>query len=290
MARHVADLYGRVRHLVPELAKFGIVGGIGTVVDLGGAAVLHSKYHMGPLTAKGISISAAAVITYLGSRFWTFRHRENQPLLREGMLFLAFNVVGLLLAEAVIACTTYVLGYKDPIAYNVASLVGTGLGTIFRFFAYRKWVFLAPATQEPAAVPEPAARAPWEPMDWTPPPAPAHAVWPVRPPRSVRLQNSVIPNGAVATPMATAPAPAWPPAPAWQPVPASQTAPAFQPAPTFHAAAWFQAAPAFQPAPGFHQAAPSFQAAPAWEPAASTRPAARPDPAGPRSPGRHRKR
>jgi len=277
MARPVADLYDRVRHLAPELAKFGIVGGIGTVVDLGGAAVLHSKYHMGPLTAKGVSISIAAVITYLGSRFWTFRHRENQPLLREGMLFLALNMIGLLLAEAVIACTTYVLGYKDPIAYNVASLVGTGLGTIFRFFAYRKWVFLAPATQEPTAVPEPAGQAPWEPTDWAPTPAPAHAVWPVRPPRSVRPQNSVIPNGAVATPLATATTPAWPPAPAWQPAPARQAAPSFQPAPTFHAA------------PSVHSAAPSSQAAPTWQPAAPTRPAARPDSAGPRSPGRHRK-
>ncbi len=153
MARLVAGLYARVRHLIPELAKFGVVGGIGAVIDLGGAAALHGSYHVEALTAKAISIGVATVVTYLGSRFWTFRHRENQPLLREGVLFLALNVVGLIIAEAVIACTTYVLGYKDPIAYNVASLVGTGLGTIFRYFAYRRWVFLAPAAQPAVASP-----------------------------------------------------------------------------------------------------------------------------------------
>jgi putative flippase GtrA len=152
MVRLIASLYARIRHLVPELAKFGVVGGIGAVIDLGGAAVLHSAYHQGPLKAKAISIAAATVVTYVGNRYWTFRHRENQPLLREGTLFVALNVVGLIIAEIVIACTTYVLGFKDPIAYNMASLVGTGLGTIFRYFAYRKWVFLAPAAQPaPAA-------------------------------------------------------------------------------------------------------------------------------------------
>jgi len=30
----------------------------------------------------------------------------------------------------------------SALAYNVASVVGTGLGTIFRYFSYKKWVFL----------------------------------------------------------------------------------------------------------------------------------------------------
>src|SRR5215470_19817494 len=170
MARPVAGLFARVRHLVPELAKFGIVGGIGTLIDLGGAALLHNAHHVGPLAAKAISFTAATIFTYLGSRFWTFRHRENQPVLREAVLFITINFVGLLIAEAVIAFTIYGLDLKDPIAYNAASMLGTGLGTIFRFYAYRKWVFLAPATLEPAGVPAFAAHAPWEPMDWEPEP------------------------------------------------------------------------------------------------------------------------
>lgn len=238
MARLVADLYDRVRHLIPELAKFGIVGGIGTVVDLGGAAVLHSSYHMEPLTAKAISISAATVVTYLGSRFWTFRHRENQPLMREGMLFFGLNIVGLLIAEMVLAATTYTFGLKDPIAYNIASLVGTGLGTIFRYFAYRKWVFLAPAAA-PAQVPAHAVAqefpgyAPWEAELWEPAPAPAPAAayspWQPAAPRPVRMQNSVFPNGTVAPPLVTASASGWPAQPpsrsAPRPAPAGSRAP-----------------------------------------------------------------
>ncbi len=56
--------------------------------------------------------------------------------------------------EAVIAFTTYGLGDKSALAYNAARVVGTGLGTIFRYFSYKKWVFLAGAAGAAAAAGE----------------------------------------------------------------------------------------------------------------------------------------
>jgi putative flippase GtrA len=139
----LVSLRKRCMDLIPELAKFGVVGLIGSVIDLGGAAYLHGAEGIGPMVSKAISLIAATVVTYLGSRFWTFRHRVNQALLREGMLFVGLNVVGLVIAEAVIAFVSYGLDMKHVLAYNAASLLGTGLGTIFRYFSYKKWVFLA---------------------------------------------------------------------------------------------------------------------------------------------------
>ena len=146
MAFTAPGLYSRVRTMLPEMLKFLVVGGLGTIIDLGGAAVLHSKYHVEPLAAKAISVTLATLFTYLGSRFWTFKERENQSVRREAVLFFVLNVVGLLIAEAVIGLVTYVMGLRGSLEYNAASFIGTGLGTIFRFYAYRKWVFLAPAT------------------------------------------------------------------------------------------------------------------------------------------------
>lgn len=144
MAFPAHGLYSRVRTMLPEIFKFLVVGGLGTVIDLGGAAVLHGTYHFEPLAAKAVSVTLATVFTYLGSRFWTFKERENQSVRREAVLFFVLNVVGLLIAEAVIGLVTYVMGLRGPLEYNAASFIGTGLGTIFRFWAYRKWVFLAP--------------------------------------------------------------------------------------------------------------------------------------------------
>jgi putative flippase GtrA len=142
---YMPSLRKRLAGLIPELAKFGVVGLIGSVIDLGGADYLHVHLGVGPMVSKGLSITAATVATYLGSRFWTFRHRVNQALLREGILFAMLNVVGLAIAEVVIAATTYGLDLKSELAYNGASVAGTGLGTIFRYFSYKKWVFLAGA-------------------------------------------------------------------------------------------------------------------------------------------------
>jgi putative flippase GtrA len=151
MALPAAGLYSRYRHLVPELLKFCVVGGLGAVIDLGGAAVLHGKFHVEGLEAKAISTIIATVVTYLGSRFWTFKHRENQALGREVAIFVVLNVVGLLIAEAVIAIVTYGLGLHSQLEYNAASVLGTGLATIFRYFAYRQWVFTAPAEESALA-------------------------------------------------------------------------------------------------------------------------------------------
>jgi putative flippase GtrA len=168
MASSAHGLYTRVRQLMPELLKFGVVGGIGSVIDLGGAAVLHSKYHVSALEAKALSTAAATVVTYLGSRFWTFKHRENQDLHREAVLFIVLNLIGLLIAEVVVGFVTYGLGRHGQLDFNAASVVGTGLATIFRYFAYKRWVFLAPAQQPSAALtPFPSTPAfpdypPWE--------------------------------------------------------------------------------------------------------------------------------
>ena len=164
----IADLRQRFTELIPELAKFGVVGATGAIIDLGGAGYLHDVVGIGALSSKALSITLATIVTYLGSRFWTFRHRVNQALLREGTLFAVLNAVGLVIAEVVIAVTTYGLGYKSALAYNAASVLGTGLGTIFRYFSYKKWVFLAPvpapalaASPVPAVVP-PSYGPPWE--------------------------------------------------------------------------------------------------------------------------------
>ena len=35
----------------------------------------------------------------------------------------------------------YGLGYKDGLSYNIATVIGIGLATLFRLFAYRTFVF-----------------------------------------------------------------------------------------------------------------------------------------------------
>ena len=136
-------LYDRFRYLIHECAKFGVVGGIGFLITDGGTNLLQSVLH-GWLKANVIATLAGMIVTYLGSRYWTFRLRERGGMGRETVLFFVFNGVGLGIQLACIGFTNYALGLSDKLASNVALFVGICLGTLFRFWSYRKWVWIAP--------------------------------------------------------------------------------------------------------------------------------------------------
>ena len=141
-------LYERFRVLIHEAAKFGVVGLAGFIVSLGGADVLRYGAGVGKYKAVVIATVLATVVTFIGNRYWAFRHRERTGMGRETVLFFVFNGIGLLIQLACVAIVQDGLNLQGKIAYNAANLVGIGLGTLFRFWSYRKWVW---RTQDPAA-------------------------------------------------------------------------------------------------------------------------------------------
>lgn len=148
--------------LVREMLKFGVVGAVAFVVDIGlfnllrfggGEGVLYDK----PITAKAISVTVATLVAWLGNRYWTFRHRRRKAMTHELLLFVVFNVAGMGIALACLAISHYLLGLTSPLADNIsANGVGLVLGTLFRFWAYRTFVFKGDVDAEDlAARPEP---------------------------------------------------------------------------------------------------------------------------------------
>lgn len=148
--------YQRFRQLVHEIAKFGVVGALGFVVTDGGSNVLHFDLGQGPLKANIAATVAATVVTYLGNRYWTFRHRQGSTMTREYVLFFVLNGVGLLIQLACLWFTVYALGLHGRLPYNVALVLGIGLGTLFRFWSYRRWVWVAPDAPSGDAAERPA--------------------------------------------------------------------------------------------------------------------------------------
>lgn len=140
----IQDTYARFRVLVHEVAKFGIVGGIGFVVQLGITNAMHYKFHIGAMTSVVIGYVIATVVTFVGNKYWAFKHRKGSKSVgHEGLYFLALNGVGIVIQLGVVDLVRDGFGLKDALAYNVSIIFGIGLGTIFRLFTYRKWVFKA---------------------------------------------------------------------------------------------------------------------------------------------------
>ena len=139
----IGELYARFRQLIHEGAKFLVIGAIGAIVTFGVANALHP---IGKYKAITIATILATVITYLGNRYWSFRHRQGKGTTRDWMLFLVLNGVGLLIYYACLGLIDLAGLGKDLVWYNIALVVGTGLGTLFRFWSYRKWIWLASPT------------------------------------------------------------------------------------------------------------------------------------------------
>jgi putative flippase GtrA len=134
-------LYARFRHLIHEGAKFGVVGIIGVIITAGGTNLLKSHTSIGWLSATAIATIVATAFAYVASRYWTFRHRERTAVHNETVLFFALNGFGLLIQLACVGFVVHVLGLTDKLPANVGLLCGIGLGTIFRWWSYRKWVW-----------------------------------------------------------------------------------------------------------------------------------------------------
>jgi putative flippase GtrA len=141
-------LYGRFRQLIHEGAKFLVVGAIGAILTFGVANALHG---MGKYAAITVATIVATIATYAGNRYWSFRHRQGQGTTRDSVIFFILNGVGLVIYYACIWLVQDAGGLKGKLWYNFALLLGTGLGTVFRFWSYRKWVWTLPHPAPPAA-------------------------------------------------------------------------------------------------------------------------------------------
>lgn len=129
-----------------ELATFGLVGALAYLLDVGGFNLLvhvpHAPLQERPLTAKVISTSLAITWAYFGNREWTWRHRERSTIRREFVIFVLLNGVAMGIAVTTLGFSRYVMGLDSALADNIsANVIGVGLGTIFRYWSYQRWVF-----------------------------------------------------------------------------------------------------------------------------------------------------
>ncbi|MGW0862109.1 GtrA family protein [Streptomyces sp. NPDC002611] len=141
----------RLRGLVREVAKFGAVGGAGVLVNLLVFNLVRHVTDLQVVRASVIATVVAIVFNYIGFRYFTYRDRDKSGRTREMTLFLLFSAVGLVIENGVLYAATYGFGWNTPLQNNIFKFVGIGVATLFRFWSYRTWVFVAlPARTPPS--------------------------------------------------------------------------------------------------------------------------------------------
>ena len=138
--REYIRIPGRI--LLKELAAFGVVGALAFVIDIGLFTWLAGH---GALKAKVISTIVSTTFAYFGNRHLSFSHRARTSIGRETSFFFGINLITLRSRELVIALFVYGFGYGHASTMIfVVNIVTIGIGTMFRFWAYKRFVFLHP--------------------------------------------------------------------------------------------------------------------------------------------------
>jgi putative flippase GtrA len=140
----------RIARIRSEVTQFLVAGGLAYAVDVL-VFNLGLSLGMGGVAAKIVSSIPATIVAYVGNRYWTYRHRDRTGVGREYTLFFVFSAIAAGIQASSVFVSHNLMGYESTLADNIsANIVGMALGTLFRFWAFRTWVF---KHKQPNAVP-----------------------------------------------------------------------------------------------------------------------------------------
>ena len=97
-----------MKKLIAQLIRFGIVGVIATIVDVGLLVFLQEVVHIDVLVASALSFSVAVVVNYILSMLWVFKSK-GESRIKEFIIFVSLSIGGLLITQLVMWLGTEVM-------------------------------------------------------------------------------------------------------------------------------------------------------------------------------------
>lgn len=97
-----------------------------------------------PLLTYLIANTAGMVVSYLGTRHYVFKHRKPMGPLGGAVNYAAVNFASFVIPMACLSFSRNVLHLDDAVSDNISGNgVGAVFGAVFRFWAFRHFVFRA---------------------------------------------------------------------------------------------------------------------------------------------------
>jgi putative flippase GtrA len=123
------------------VSAFALIGAANSVLYF---VIFNVAMNMGAVKATILANAITTALAYVAHRYWTYRSRPKTQVRREAVLFVGFNLAGTFIQSGVVGVAKYGFGLSettDRLWLNAATMVGIGLGMVFRFWAYRTLVF-----------------------------------------------------------------------------------------------------------------------------------------------------
>lgn len=125
-----------------ELVRFALTGLTAFAADVLVFNLALLGLRTSPLAAKALSSVVAIAVAFVGSRYYTWPDGPTMGTWRAVATFVAISVAAALVQATCLWASHHLLRLTSPWADNIsANVIGMGLATGLRFWAFRRFVF-----------------------------------------------------------------------------------------------------------------------------------------------------
>ncbi len=125
--------------LVSQMMRFGVVGGVGFIVD-GGLLWALISFDMNPYLARALSFPVAVVATWILNRNWTFRATRDASKEGQFRRYFGVQIFGSLANYLIYSAVIGLFGTAS-ITIFVGFALGSFVGSFMNFFGVRLLAF-----------------------------------------------------------------------------------------------------------------------------------------------------
>jgi len=143
---------GKKFGVIWQVAKFGLVGALNTLIDLGvlNILILISGTSIGITYSifKGFSFVVAVINSYFWNKFWTFKKIGSGETGKEFVKFLVVSIIGFGINVGIASLIVNVIGspftysgISEQIWANIGAVIATVFAMTWNFIGYKFIVF-----------------------------------------------------------------------------------------------------------------------------------------------------
>ena len=122
-------MFEKIKHLIAQFVKFGVVGGISFVIDYGCMVLFTECFSIDYLISSTLSFIISVTFNYIASMKYVFGGKEGMSKRKEFIIFIVLSVIGLGINELLMWLGVEFAG----VHYMITKIFATAVVMVFNF-------------------------------------------------------------------------------------------------------------------------------------------------------------